>query len=356
METPGVDTSAKDVVYDQTPLQLAAQWGTVDVVQYMMENRAHTESEPYSLLHLAAYGGKLNIAKYLVCRKYDQSIRDRDGKIPLHSACKSGQLEVVKYFVGDCKCDIASNDNRYHETPLDMAAKYGKMDIVGYLVEEKNFVIDEEVNRNTALHHAAWGGAMDVVKYFIETRKWSPSLRGKNGRTPIHSACLGGRRDIVDYLITQYNLDPSIRDDMGFTPLHLAAREGHLSLVEKLVHKFRCDHSIKNHIGKTPSDYARDRNHPTIVEYLSHIHEIISDEWRKHLKEKLTCLIKSCRPTGEELGSGAYSTVIELMLNGISVAGKVFKHFKSSGMKQEHQAKLRNQYNGWTKSSQYYSL
>ena len=275
---PRVDRSAKDSLHQQTPLQLAAEYGTVEVVQYMMEN-GHDEEEqgPYTLLHLAAYGGKLPTVKYLIQeREYDPIIKDKDEKTPLHSACVSGQLEVVEYLVDVYEVNVSSCDNIYKESPLGTAAKCGQIKIVKYLIEEKKCIIEHKnSNQNTAMHHAAWGGALEVMKYFIEERNCSPFCIGRKGRTPLHTASYNGKSDVVDYLI-DHGVEVTDQDHDGATPLHLAARGGHLSLVKQLVRQYRCDHTCKDNSDKTPLDYAD--KHTLIIEYLSHVQKVTTGE------------------------------------------------------------------------------
>ena len=279
MNDPRVDKSAKDSVQHQTPLQLAAEYGTVKVVQYMMENGVDREEPgPYTLLHLAAYGGKLDIVQHLIQRrKYNPMIRDKDEKTPLHSACVNGELKVVKYLLEECEVEISNCDNRYQESPLGSAAKCGQMKVVKYLVEERNCIIEHGLNnQNTALHSAAWGGALNVVKYFIDKRKCNPSWAGRKGRMPLHTACYNGKREVVDYLVDQHNVEVSCRDHDGATPLHLATKGGHLPLVKQLVRKHKCDHTSRDNAGKTPLDYASKANHDTTVTYLSLVRKITS--------------------------------------------------------------------------------
>ena len=277
MSDPRVDRSAKDnSVQQQTPLQLAAEHGTVKVVQYMMENGVDREEPgPYTLLHLAAYGGKLDIVQYLIQkRNYDPMIRNKDENTPLHSACVNGELKVVKYLLEECEVEVSKCNNRYQESPLGSAAKSGQMKVVKYLVEE---IIEHGVNnQNTALHSAAWGGALDAVKYFIYEKNCSPSCRGRKGRMPLHTACYNGKREVVDYLVDQHNVEVSCEDHDGATPLHLAAKGGHLPLVKTLVRKHKCDHGSRDNTGKTPLHYAYKANHTTTVTYLHRIQEITS--------------------------------------------------------------------------------
>ena len=370
MDTSGVDvdSSVKDTLL-QTPLQLAAEYGTMEVVEYMMEHERQTngleqdqtkglEQEPYSLLHFAAYGGKLETVEYLIQKRgYHPMIRDSKNRTPLHSACKKGNLNVVKYLVENCEIDISCRNNTSHVTPLDMAAEKGHMQVVQYLVEERKCPVSPgSKNAHSALHRAAYGGKLDIVKYFITEAKCDPSCRGWKGRTPLHSACTNGKYDVMSYLIEQHKVDSSVEDDVGTTPLHLAAKQGRLPVIKQLVNKFKCNVDVKDHLGKTPLDYANERKHNTVSKYLLKVKEIVSgkyiaqlkkhfnnllynytDEHHKKLEEKLTPYIVSCTPTGKKLGKGAYSTVIELSLNdneSVCLAGKVFKTNKSPKMMQ----------------------
>ena len=280
---PHVETSSKDALFEQTPLQLAAECGTVDVVEHMIEHERGTkdlELEPYTLLHLAAYGGKLENVQYLVQKRgYDPMIRDRKNQTPLHSACKRGNLEVVKYLVEDCGVNISCCNNASHVAPLDMAAEKGQMQVVKYLVEDRKCpVIPNFENDNSVLHHAAYGGKIEVVKYLITQANCNPSCRGWKGRTPLHSACSNGKYDVMSYLIEKHKVDASVKDDMGITPLHLAATQGHLPVIKQLLNKFKCSIDVKDNLDKTPLDYAKEKNHTTVSKYLSQVQEIAQSE------------------------------------------------------------------------------
>ena len=358
MNISGVDSSVKDILFEQTPLELAAECGTVEVVEYMMEHERQAkelEQEPYSLLHFAAYGGKLETVKYLIQKRgYDPMIRDSKNRTPLHSACKKGNLEVVKYLVENCRVDTSCRNNTSHVTPLDMAAEKGHMKVVKYLVEERKCPVSPDCkNAHSALHRAAYGGKIEMVEYLITQAKCDPSCRGWKGRTPLHAACINGKYDVMSYLIEQHKVDPSIKDDMGITSLHLAAKQGHLPVIKQLVNKFKCSINDKDDRGKTAWDYADEKKHTTVVKYLSKVKEIASgkyishlkifhllfnaDEWRKK-ENNMAQNIVPCTPTGEKLGRGAYSTVIELLHNDndkVYFAGKIFKTNKPPKMMKE---------------------
>ena len=54
-------------------------------------------------LHLAAFGGHLDIVKYLIPKFADRRFDvDRNGDTCLHWAAQEGHLSVVKYLVEEC--------------------------------------------------------------------------------------------------------------------------------------------------------------------------------------------------------------------------------------------------------------
>ena len=126
-------------------------------------------------LHQVAYGGRLEIVKYLIEKVYIIMCKDWRNTTPLHSACNSGQLSIVTYYmdelqVVDCFCqDIKGL------SPLDMAARHGAAYVVKYMVEEKHCAVKHDTERQySAIHHAAYGGKVEIVRYFVGGRYCDP--------------------------------------------------------------------------------------------------------------------------------------------------------------------------------------
>ena len=108
------------LIYLQSMDQLAAEFGTLEVVQYIKD---YSSVKGYSLLNLAAYGGKLDIVQNLIKnQKYDMRFKGKRGRTPLNSACAGRQLNVVKYLVDECKAHFTCLCCDNHSTPLDIAA------------------------------------------------------------------------------------------------------------------------------------------------------------------------------------------------------------------------------------------
>jgi Ankyrin repeats (3 copies) len=88
----------------QVPLHVAAQFGELDTVQYLVDDCPHALRVQYNngslQLHVAVQHGSLPVERYLVNRWEDAlHVRDLDGWLPIHvaSACLA-ELEVVRFL------------------------------------------------------------------------------------------------------------------------------------------------------------------------------------------------------------------------------------------------------------------
>ena len=92
----GVDVNATDY-HKKSSLYHATVAGDLEVVKLLLQHGADSNSKTYqkSLLHFAANYGYLEIAKLLLQNKADVNSKDNYADTPLHSASKSGNLEVV---------------------------------------------------------------------------------------------------------------------------------------------------------------------------------------------------------------------------------------------------------------------
>ena len=269
-----VDVNAKDKRYGSRPLDLAAQYGSMEIVKYMcQEKKCYDESRYKGVdtpLHFAAFGGRIDVVKYLINQKITCDVKGNRDRTPLHSACKGGNIEIVEYLMKVMNADPYCQDHEYGLTPLDLAAEHASQDVVKYMVEDRKCKVTfPDENRQTMLHHAAYGGQMENVKFLIEKKYVKADCKGWKGKTPLHSACRGGKYDVVEYLILECGVDPSsCQDNNGNTPLHSAAKNGDKSVVALLI-SFGCEPNIVNYKGKDPASVAEAMGHKHISEYLA---------------------------------------------------------------------------------------
>jgi ankyrin repeat protein len=170
-----------------TPLHLAAEFGTEDIVRFMIDEQKLDKNcknrKGNTLIHQAAYGGKLGILKYLINEK--DSNPEAEGwrkRTPLHDACKMGRLEVAEYLLKEHKVNPACRDEK-NATPLHMAARSGHLAVVQLLVE-----------------------------YYM----CNPCVVTCNGETPSDYAQREGHKDIHEYLSTKIDVIATV--ELEITP------------------------------------------------------------------------------------------------------------------------------------------
>ncbi len=170
-------------------LLIAAQYGNLSKVEDLVSQGASLSakySDGRTLMHCAAYGGELNVVKYLVVgEKSSLKIKDNSGRIPLHYAAYNGKLDIVKYFIDEEKIDVNIKDHG------------------GWV----------------PLYYASCGGYSNVINYL-----------GK-----IHNSDLiGNLQENSTSLEIPNSNNIEVQDKLGRTPLHLAAKAGDLSKIKLL--------------------------------------------------------------------------------------------------------------------------
>ena len=150
-------------LYGEPYLYTAVQGNHVDIVGYLIKE---CSCDPmmgtirYSIdhvLHYVASEGLLDVLKCMVMNInghiMDQQYHDANGQTVLHFAVK--HIDVVKYLINECNCDIMIPDKD------------------GW----------------TPLHYAAsWRDTAEVIEYLLSTGNCDPLAKDNEGRTPLQLA------------------------------------------------------------------------------------------------------------------------------------------------------------------------
>ena len=221
--------------HGESCLYTAAKGNHVDIVEYLikecgcdpMMSAYEYSSDP--VLHYVVSKGSLDVLKCMVMNInghiMDKQYRDTytyNGRTVLH--CAVEHIDVVKYLINECNCDIMTPDK----------------------------------DGDTILHDAASKGSLDVMKYLINTHHYNLMTTNNNDETVLH--CAVKHIDVVKYLINECSCNIMVTDKDGWTPLHYAAaRSGTAEVIEYFLSTGNCDPLAKNNEGKTPLQLAKGR-------------------------------------------------------------------------------------------------
>jgi len=151
---------------------------------------------------------------YLNLRK-DRSIMtipDEDGYLPLDNALfERAPLGTIKELLKAYPKAIRRKDPRRGSFPLHIACFSSTVDVVKYLVELEDRCLDEcDHALDYPLHKACYNGNYEVINYLLDIQSSSVSKRNANDELPIHLFCNSSRvtkdNESSEYVGTVYRL------------------------------------------------------------------------------------------------------------------------------------------------------
>ena len=101
--------------------------------------RLDQKKENNDNIHTACYlasEGELEQLQSLYIKGFNLNQGDYDGRTPLHLACCVNKIEIVKFLIEKCNCDINVYD-RWENTPLEDSERHNNNEITAYLLSRK---------------------------------------------------------------------------------------------------------------------------------------------------------------------------------------------------------------------------
>lgn len=184
-------------------------------------------------IHELARKGDVDGVKALIAKDPQLvNAKDKDGRTPLHWACRGVHLDVVKLLV-EKGADVNAEDNN-KIVPLHSLATRNNAPAIAVLLDNGAEVDHEDYGRNTALHYAAMNDATDAVEILLVAGADIENIEDY-GRTPLILCARerGGPKTIK--VLLDAGADVKAKDKFGATALHLASWRGKKEVVDLLL-------------------------------------------------------------------------------------------------------------------------
>lgn len=213
----------------------AAEHGQAEAVKFLLAQGAPDThgSETYTLLHAAAYGGSLELVKWLVeTRKMAVDEPPHQGLTPFLYALYKGHGDVARYLLARGARPRQTDD--YGRTALMLAAENGDLELVTRLVERDKLDLKARNQwQEDALIYAVAAGQLEVSQYLV-ARGLSLNQVSDSGQTPLMLAVKKGSPGLIGWMLSAGS-ELDARDDEGYTALANAAFAGRDDLVRRLL-------------------------------------------------------------------------------------------------------------------------
>ncbi|XP_022796759.1 ankyrin-3-like isoform X3 [Stylophora pistillata] len=246
-------------------------------------------------LHSAAKNGDVAAIDSLLLLGIGIDARDESGRTPLVTAILNGQLQAIKYLIGNGADPLKRShgwnslhwasffghtdvieflirhvpdiDSRADQdmTPVLIATRYGKLQTVEFLIS-KGANLDLRDDRGwSSLHWASDINRTDIIELLV-SHMTDTDPRDTKDRTPLMRAAWYGKLQAVECLIG-LGANPSLEDDDGWNSLHWALLSDNTAVIDTMLsHGVSAESKTKK--GDTPLMLARRYGVPNAITYL----------------------------------------------------------------------------------------
>ena len=184
-------------------------------------------------IHEFARKGDLESVKGLIEQNPELvSAKDKDGRTPLHWACRGVHLDVVKFLV-EKGADVNAEDSN-KIVPLHSLATRNNAAAIAVLLDNGAEVDFEDYGGNTALHYAALSDAKDAVEILLAAGADIEKIEDY-GRTPLVLCARERGGPVTIKVLLDAGADVAAKDKFGATALHLASWRGKKEVVDLLL-------------------------------------------------------------------------------------------------------------------------
>ena len=217
-----------------TTLDIVCSFGTLDVVQYFINQNGYT---------LPALGGNHSALLYacglLKIKRYDSH---SDQAVNIHE-------NVVEFLISKCSYDplkVYLHHNSRFVSTFQYACHQNHLNLMKALTIHSVNLQDSE--GNTPLHYACKYTCTEIVQFLVNSN-CDQTLCNKKRELPLHVACRVSL-EITQLLSTEYDaINNYSQNNVGDTPLHIACAHNRNDIIEYLLKQELCRADVLNMDG-----------------------------------------------------------------------------------------------------------
>ena len=220
---------------DEEDRPCPAMWKDPAVCQVLIDAGADIERKNdmgRSPLHCACRSGALDVVKVLVEAGAGVRVTDTEGDTCLTLAAYFGHTETVRYLVGLLQVDVTHKDSAGHTALILSACNHPA--VMEVLIDAGAEVEVKDKTGFSPLHWACRSGSLAVVKVLVKAGA-RVCVADNKGNGCLTVAAHHGHTETVRTLLCMPEVDVNQSNDSGFTALHHAVFEKHSDVVQLLI-------------------------------------------------------------------------------------------------------------------------
>lgn len=226
-------------------------------------------------LHSAARSGDLEVVLEIINGCGEEGLKEllykqnQSGETALYVAAECGHVELVEemmkhYDVGSAALKAKNGFDAFH-----IAAKLGKLGVLKALMEAiPQLLATVDQSNTTPLHTAAAQGHVEVVSFLLERNSSLATIARNNGKTALHSSARYGHFEVVKAILSKEAGIVAWSDKKGQTALHMAVKGTSAEVVDELIASDAASLTMPDGKGNTALHIATRKGRPQIVQTL----------------------------------------------------------------------------------------
>lgn len=312
VEEEKIDVNKKVTFISKTALELAAESGHMNIVDYLLQNNAEMSAQ---VLIGATENDHFKVVSFLCVH---ESVKNHATDFKFTAFCTAVRMNKLK--MAELLITFGANVNKneirtmlpYSQTdsPLIVAAMEGHSTMVDLLLMKGAEIEYKNERGNTALIIAAEEGRLDVVCVLV---KFGALVEQKNscGCNALMLASKNGHTNVVRFLLSK-NADVNEKSNRGYTSLMFACTANSVEIVQMLIEAgvTPSANSEDNYNALTCSLLAKTRSQGDLVKKLEIVRQLLQN------KEKTDVYLSE--PTRHNLPIDC-DIIREFLINGVRI-------------------------------------